>query len=637
MKTRAGAAMALLLVLFASVPVAAHAGWSRSRLMSAAGDEQAIDRFSISAASNRSELVGPPAVSADGRYAAFDNRAQNLLVSAGPAAQADAEGGVFRRDIDSGALDIVALAATPGGSGRTVRPVALSADGRYVAFATARPLVPADVNARTDVYVRDMAKPDGFTLVSTGTSTANATLPSVKSLSADGRRVLFVEGETLAVRDLDSGASTAITTSLMGGLSEGDDNPIALSPDGSTVVWPDAKPRDVASVGQYLGGERPLVLNKGETNSDNPPWDVTADLLWRRVGDPTVRRVVAGGDSEDPACAAGSVLTQDDPARPEGVRGPCDGPFSFSTAAPSPSSVTGVDLNTTGDQVAVVFGGQRRDGGTGAELFLRDMAATGGRKATTRTLTAFAGGDASGAVDISANGRMIAFAADTDASTLPVPTFVGTSIGRGAQNVYAMDLDTQTFERVTRAYTSDPTDGNSTSAAISGTGDRVVLRSVATNLLFGDFNANSDIFVADRFDDRQPPLVSVGATSAPLSDTEIAPVWRLSATVSRGGRTLYVDVRVPAAGRVTASARRVRVRVRGRTRVAPVLVTKGRADARQPGAVRVRLRLPQRYRRTARGKSGLPVRVTVQFKPARAGSTLTRTLDTRFTTKSTQR
>lgn len=637
MRTRVGATLALLLMMFATVPVAAHAGWSRSRLMSAAGDEQAIDRFPISAASNRFPLVGPPAVSADGRYAAFDNRAQNLLVSAGPAVQAEAEGGIFRRDIDSGALDIVALAAAPTPSARSVRAVAMSADGRYVAFSTARPLVPADGNGKADVYVRDMAQPDGFTLVSSGTSTADATLPSSKSLSADGRRVLVVEGDTLTVHDVDGGARTTVTTSLMGGLTGDGDNPVALSPDGSTVVWPDANPRDVASAGQYLAGERPLVLNQGETNTSAPPWDVTADLLWRRVGDSTVRRVVAGGDSEDPACAAGSVLAQDDPTRPEGVRGPCDGPFTFSTTGPDPSPVTGVDLSTSGEQVAVIFGGQRRDGGTGAELFLRDMAVAGGRKATTRTLTAFAGGDASGAVDISANGRMIAFVANTDASTLPVPTFVGTGIGRGAQNVYAMDLDTQTFERVTRAYTSDAADGNSTSAAISGTGDRVVLRSDATNLLFGDFNANSDVFVADRFDDRQPPLASVGATSAPLADTEIAPVWRLSATVSRGGRTLYVDVRVPAAGRVTASARRVRVRVRGRTRVAPVLVTSGRADARQSGAARVRLRLPQRYRRTARGKGGLPVRITVQFKPVRAGSTLTRTLDSRFTTTSSKR
>lgn len=634
---RVGAAVALLLMVFAAVPVAAHAGWSRSRLMSASGDEQAIDRFPISEASNRSQLVGPPAVSADGRYAAFDSRAQNLLISAGPAVQADAEGGIFRRDVDSGALDIVALAAAPGASARSVRPVAMSADGRQVAFSTARPLVPGDVNGRTDVYVRDMAQPDRFTLASSGTSAAGATLPSSKSLSADGRRLLVVEEGTLTVRDLDSGARTIITTSLMGGLLEVDDNPVALSPDGSTVVWLDANPRDVASAGQYLGGERPLVLNKGETNSSTNPWDVTADLLWRRVGDPTVRRVVAGGDNEDPACAAGSVLAQDDPTRPEGVRGPCDGPFSFSTIPPSPSPVTGVDLSTSGDQVAVVFGGQRRDGGTGAELFLRDMAGAGGRKATTRQLTAFAGGDASGAVDISASGRVIAFVADTDASALPAPTFVGTGIGRGAQNVYAMDLDTQTFERVTRAYTSDPADGNSANAAISGTGDRMVLRSEATNLLFGDFNANSDVFVADRFDDRQPPLASVGATSAPPAETEIAPVWRLSATVSRGGRTLYVDVRVPAAGRVTASARRVRVRVRGRTRVAPVLVTRGRVDARQSGAARVRLRLPQRYRRTARGKGGLPVRITVQFKPARAGSTLTRTLDSRFTTPSAKR
>ena len=46
----------------------------------------------------------------------------------------------------------------------------ISADGRYVAFATAEPLVPADLNDNVDVYVRDMAvadrQPGAYDLVS---------------------------------------------------------------------------------------------------------------------------------------------------------------------------------------------------------------------------------------------------------------------------------------------------------------------------------------------------------------------------------------------------------------------------------------------------------------------------------------
>ena len=112
-------------------------------------------------------------ISADGRYVAFQTRARNLF----PADYQDPpgqfrQGGIFRRDMQTGTLDLVALGDLLGGE--TTRAGAknpsISANGRYVSFSSADQLAAADVNTQVDVYVRDMdqpiSSPTAFELVS---------------------------------------------------------------------------------------------------------------------------------------------------------------------------------------------------------------------------------------------------------------------------------------------------------------------------------------------------------------------------------------------------------------------------------------------------------------------------------------
>ena len=147
-----------------------------------------------------------PAISADGRYVAFYSEAKNLVASG-------AFGNVFVRDTCAG----VTAACTPstraidvsadGGAanGKTGRQVAISGDGRFVAFVSrATNLVSATTSAASgywSVYLRDLCVganvPSGCAphteLLSVGVNGESANGPSASpSLSGDGRFAAFV-------------------------------------------------------------------------------------------------------------------------------------------------------------------------------------------------------------------------------------------------------------------------------------------------------------------------------------------------------------------------------------------------------------------------------------------------------------
>jgi Tol biopolymer transport system component len=92
----------------------------------------------------------PPAMSADGRYVAFDSGASNLVPG-----DTNDTGDVFVRDRLAGVTRRVSVATNgrQGNAGSTSPTI--TADGRSVAFVSfASNLVPGDTNA-TDVFVRD--------------------------------------------------------------------------------------------------------------------------------------------------------------------------------------------------------------------------------------------------------------------------------------------------------------------------------------------------------------------------------------------------------------------------------------------------------------------------------------------------
>ena len=135
-----------------------------------------------------------PVLSADGRHVAFTSRASNL-----DPADPDTRSDVYVRDLQTGDTTLVSRADGAGGKkanrDATIDGVALSADGRYVAFSSrASNLDPADPDTVEDVFVRDL-QTHQTTLASRADGVAGTKGNGISdlggSLSADGRYVAF--------------------------------------------------------------------------------------------------------------------------------------------------------------------------------------------------------------------------------------------------------------------------------------------------------------------------------------------------------------------------------------------------------------------------------------------------------------
>ncbi|MBM3992398.1 MAG: hypothetical protein FJ298_15550 [Planctomycetes bacterium] len=198
--------------------------------------------------------------SGDGRLVAFQSNSTGFAANDGNGLE-----DVFVHDRASGALECVSLtAAGATGDGASLGP-RISADGRFVAFASdATDLVTGDTNGLRDVFVRDCLL--GTTVcASRSSSGAQADGPSATSLfqgngpphhspytidlSGDGRFVCFeslatnlVNGDTNNVRDIFvhdcvSGATERVSVDSSGAQSPNSSSFARISADGSRVSF----------------------------------------------------------------------------------------------------------------------------------------------------------------------------------------------------------------------------------------------------------------------------------------------------------------------------------------------------------------------------------------------------------------
>ncbi len=99
------------------------------------------------------ENLGAASISADGRYVAFASLASNLV-----AGDANEITDVFVRDLAAGRTFLASLgdSGQQGNDGSAPAAIAMSADDRYLAFSSAASnLVPGDTNGVPDAFVRD--------------------------------------------------------------------------------------------------------------------------------------------------------------------------------------------------------------------------------------------------------------------------------------------------------------------------------------------------------------------------------------------------------------------------------------------------------------------------------------------------
>jgi uncharacterized membrane protein len=211
-----------------------------------------------------------PAISADGRYVAFDSLASNLV-------DGDTNGklDIFVHDRQTGATTRASVKSDGSqGNGPSYYP-SISDDGRYVAFdSRASNLVDGDSNGASDVFVHDR-QTGATTRVSVKTDGSEGNNDSDRStISADGRFVAFasyatnlVEGDTNATKDIflhDRQAAVTSRVSVDSGGIQGNsysDYP-AISADGRYVVFHSAASNLVS--GDTNGRPDVFVLDRAE-------------------------------------------------------------------------------------------------------------------------------------------------------------------------------------------------------------------------------------------------------------------------------------------------------------------------------------------------------------------------------------
>lgn len=134
-----------------------------------------------------SELSSELAISGDGRRIAFLSEASNLPGSVNFATQ------VYVRDLEPGTTILASVNLNGGGASDGADSVVISGDGRHVVFTSRSiDLVVNDITPNTsDIYVRDLSTQTTVLLASASSTSGNSITVSQPCISQTGRYVAF--------------------------------------------------------------------------------------------------------------------------------------------------------------------------------------------------------------------------------------------------------------------------------------------------------------------------------------------------------------------------------------------------------------------------------------------------------------
>ncbi|GAB4515100.1 MAG: hypothetical protein OHK0046_18100 [Anaerolineae bacterium] len=403
---------------------------------------QLIERVSVGpggveAAGGSSEAV----LSADGRFVAFYSFATNLVAN-----DTNGIGDIFVLDRSTDTVERVSVGA--GGAeanGESYNP-SISADGRYVAFYSfATNLVANDTNGERDIFVFDR-NTDTVERVSIGAGGVEANDFSIEpAISGNGNFVAFysfatnlVAGDTnntgdIFVYDRSTDTIELITVDNAGIQATGDSHRASLSTDGRYVA--------------FYSFATNLVPNDTNGVRDVFVFDRTTD---------TVERV-----SEGTGGTQGNNFSEN-----PSISG--DGRYvAFSSLA---NNLVAGDTNGVED----IFVFDRT-----ADTIQRASVGTGGIQGDNFSIQP----------SMSANGTFVAF---TSFASNLVP---GDANGR--RDIFVHNLTSGTTERFNITSSGTQADFDSNFPTISTDGLIVAFSSFATNLVPGDTNNASDVFVAE--------------------------------------------------------------------------------------------------------------------------------------------
>ncbi len=154
----------------------------------------------------------PAAVSPDGRYVLFESSADDLV-----AGDTNCASDVFLRDMTAGTTILVSATADGVPGNGDSRNPAMTPDAKYVAFvSTATNLVAGDTNQLADVFVRDV-QAGTTSLASVGAlSTVLTARSDAPVITDDGRYVAFFSTATNLVSGVPAGGDVYIRDLLAG-------------------------------------------------------------------------------------------------------------------------------------------------------------------------------------------------------------------------------------------------------------------------------------------------------------------------------------------------------------------------------------------------------------------------------------
>ena len=458
--------------------------------------------------------------SQNGRWILFSSAATNLVPG-------DTNGmdDLFLRDLQLNTTERISVSTSSVQGNGPSRGGRISQDGRYVAFwSDADNLVPGDTNGSTDVFLRDRQAGTTERLSVSTTGAQGNQASDVCSISGDGRYVAFTSYSTnlapgdsngasdVYLRDRQAGTTRRISVSTAGGQANGVSGSPAITTDGRLVAfW------SVAT-----------NLVPGDTNGMDDVFLHTEDpqhgTIWKTERVSVDSNGIGGdGESEYPSISSDGRYVAFTSAATNLVPNDTNGTYDVFVRDRKAGLTERVSVGAGGAQAAggssamyrgsisgdgryVVFVSSAAnlvpgDTNSKEDVFLRDRLSGVTERVSVDSSGNQANGD-SGWGCISPDGRYVAYSSNAS-NLVPGDT--------GMTDIFVRDRQLGTTEKVSVDSSGISGNGPSTSPSLSPDGRFIVFDSDATNLVAGDTNGWTDVFLHDR----QTGLterVSVGAS-----------------------------------------------------------------------------------------------------------------------------
>lgn len=388
---------------------------------------------------------------------------------------------------------------------------AISPDGRYVAFSTAATdvVTPDENGSALDVIVRDLAL-GVSTLASRSSSGVQGNGASERPcLSESAAYVAFDSAASNLVADDSNGVSDVFRHRLSDGTTE------LVSVNG------DGQPGNGASDSPSIShdGSR-IAFVSAATNLDvayGPTPENVKQVYFREVGESSSRTVLVSRDSNGAAAAADCAFAA------------ISGDGRWVAVATEAKLIPDLDPNARSD------------------IYLYDLESDPPQPAlVSRAAGGSAANGASGHPALSADGSVVAF--DSWARNL-----AGTSLGPTVHiRVFAYFRADGSIRHVSRSTAGDDADDTAELPSISSDGRSIAFSSTAANLVAGDANGVTDVFLHD-LESSKTARASLAAGGDPANGESQSIWYALSRDASVLAFRSKASNLVPGATKTTAS------------------------------------------------------------------------------------